>query len=122
MEVVRELGNRVYIDTVELMVPSNEQAKFIIKLSEEDTGGKPAELKIKIIFDDDASEMGVKFTPSGDWSNMTLANWGNTLGTCLSTPYAIAAIENRFLIEMMMRNNKIGSTNCLTIQLWRRPL
>ena len=122
MEVVKGLGARKYIDTAEILIPQGEEAMVIIKLTGEETGGVPADLKIKINFDDSGDEAGVRFDPDGEWSKMTLSKWGNPLGVCLSTPYTIAQIEKRFVIEMMMSNYRIGTTNSLTMQFWSRDI
>lgn len=122
MEVTIGLGERTYIDTAEILIPEGEEAKVFIKLSNEETGGGPVELKIKISFDDESPETGVRFDPDGDWSRMTLGKWNNTLGICLNKPYAIAQVENKFIIEMMMSNYRIGTTNSLTMQFWSRAI
>ena len=107
-----------YIDTINLLIPNNSESSITINIPEDLTNASAVDLNIKIRFEDNGKEPGVRFTPENSWSRMTLQNWGNSLGTALTEFYELATIDNTKHIHMMMMNYRVGVVNSLTIQIW----
>lgn len=121
MEIIKHLGGRKYMGAADLLIPGGEEAEITLLLSEEETGSSQIDLIIKINFDDN-NEAGVSFEPGATYTNMVLRRWNSIGGTSLVRPFEVARIENKFCIEMMMSNYRLGTTNSLKMQFWKKML
>lgn len=114
------LEGRELITTYNLIIPDGMQCEIDIIIGAEYTANTPTILPLSIIFENIGTDQNVSFQRIQNRSLMTLRNWKNTLGTALTAPYEFAQIEREGIVDLLMINYSVGTTNHLTMQLWWR--
>ena len=119
VETKIRLDGRKLISTIELIIINGMRCEVDIVIGAEYTS-VPITLPLSIAFESGGDGQNVRFTPENGRSLMTLANWNNSLGTALNSPYELAKVNKDGIVDLMMTNFTVGVTNHLTLQLWWR--
>jgi hypothetical protein len=111
------LDGRELISTHTLIIPMGSVCEIDLFIGPEFIT-KSITLPMSITFQNGSESQSVQFTRLGSRSLMTLHNWNNSIGASLTSLYELAQIEKDGVVEMMMSNHSIGTTNQLTLQFW----
>ena len=104
------IGQADLMEHYSLLIPKGATAHIPVKVS-----GWQFDLEIE--FDDASDEAGVTVSPRGGGATITFRKWNNGLGTALTKPVTLAALQNGRKLAFMASNYAIGTTNKLDLQL-----
>ena len=109
------IGDWEVLESFALLIPEDTTVSILV-----DVRGTKLELVIE--FDNSGKEQGVSVRADEDAERvtLTLTEWNNSLGTALTEPVVLGALQTGREVGFLMSNYRIGALNKFNLELLLR--